>query len=132
MSVLEKKGGLSRPGGNAKNIPSSAWVDLMKPTDWRELLKIILDSGANKAAGIDVRLLVEDSANEPNDAELLIASSGYADDTTTYCESWRDQWMMHEWVREFCHVHGFQLNAHKCSISSPIFKESRIPAIFGL
>ena len=49
-----------------------------------------------------------------NDPELLIGSSGYADDTTTYCESWGDQWMMHEWVRDFCHAHGFQLNARKC------------------
>jgi len=31
-----------------------------------------------------------------------------------YSESWRHQWMMHEWVREFCHKHGFQLNAAKC------------------
>jgi hypothetical protein len=43
----------------------------MKPIDWTELLKIILDSGANKAAGFDgvncdlVKLLVEDSINEP-------------------------------------------------------------------
>ena len=33
-----------------------------------------------------------------NDPELIIASTGYADDTTTYCESWRDQWTMHEFA----------------------------------
>ena len=49
-----------------------------------------------------------------NDPDLVVASTGYADDTMTYCESWRHQWMMHEWMREFCHKHGFQLNAAKC------------------
>ena len=48
-----------------------------------------------------------------NDTGLIIASSGYADDTMTYCESWKEQWMMHEWMRDFCHVHGFQINAKK-------------------
>jgi hypothetical protein len=49
-----------------------------------------------------------------NNPDLLIASTGYADDTMIYSESWRHQWMMHEWVREFCHKHGFQLNTAKC------------------
>ena len=35
-------------------------------------------------------------------------------DTLTYAESRSHQWMMHEWVRDFCHAHGFQLNANKC------------------
>jgi hypothetical protein len=48
-----------------------------------------------------------------NDPSLRIASTGYADDTMTYCESWQDQWMMHEWVRDFCHVHNFRINAKK-------------------
>jgi hypothetical protein len=48
-----------------------------------------------------------------NDPVLRIASCGYADDTLTFSESWRDQWMMHEWVRDFCHAHGFKINAHK-------------------
>src|SRR5690348_11432790 len=38
-----------------------------------------------------------------NDPFLIISSTGYADDTMTYCESWKDQYMMHEWMREFCH-----------------------------
>ena len=49
-----------------------------------------------------------------NDPDLIIASTGYADDTMTYCETWRDQWLMHEWIRDFCHIHGFELNVSKC------------------
>ena len=45
---------------------------------------------------------------------VLVSSTGYADDTVTYCESWQEQWMMHEWVRDFCHAHFFLLNAVKC------------------
>jgi hypothetical protein len=48
-----------------------------------------------------------------NDPLLVIASTGYADDTMTYCESWSQQWMMHEWMRDFCFAHGFQINAKK-------------------
>ena len=25
-----------------------------------------------------------------------------------------DQWMSHEWIRDFCHAHNFRLNASKC------------------
>ncbi len=49
-----------------------------------------------------------------NDTKLTISSTGYADDTMTYVASWQDQWKMHEWVREFCWVHHFKLNAVKC------------------
>ena len=49
-----------------------------------------------------------------NDSSFRVASTGYADDTLTYAESWREQWIMHEWVRDFCHAHGFQLNVKKC------------------
>ena len=45
---------------------------------------------------------------------VLVSSTGYADDTVTYCESWQEQWMMHEWVRDFCHAHFFLLNTVKC------------------
>jgi hypothetical protein len=48
-----------------------------------------------------------------NDPRLRVASTGYADDTMTYCESWSEQWMMHEWVRDFCHAHGFRINSKK-------------------
>ena len=58
-----------------------------------------------------------------NDPDLIIASTGYADDTMTYSESWKEQWMMHEWVREFCHVHGFELNAKKCKYVISDFQE---------
>ena len=55
----------------SKNISSEVWKDLMKPTSWKELLEVILQSEKEKAAGIDgvscdlVRLLVEDSIEEP-------------------------------------------------------------------
>src|SRR5690606_7122884 len=32
-----------------------------------------------------------------NNPSLRIASTGYADDTMTYAETWEHQWMMHEW-----------------------------------
>ena len=48
-----------------------------------------------------------------NDPSLIISSTGYADDTMTYCGSWKEQWMMHEWMRDFCNVHGFQINTKK-------------------
>jgi len=48
-----------------------------------------------------------------NDSSLTIASTGYADDTMTYSESWEAMWMSHEWVREFCHVHHTKINANK-------------------
>ena len=56
---------------NAKSIAPEVWKDLMAPTNWRELLQIILHSEKEKAAGVDgvscdlVRLLVEDSTDEP-------------------------------------------------------------------
>ena len=31
----------------------------------------------------------------------------------SYTESWSQQWMMHEWVRDFCHAHGATINAKK-------------------
>jgi len=49
-----------------------------------------------------------------NNKRVRVASLGYADDTLTLNESWRDQWMSHEWVRDFCHVHNFRLNSSKC------------------
>jgi hypothetical protein len=48
-----------------------------------------------------------------NDPTLVISSIGYADDTLIYCESWEEIWMMHEWMRDFCHAHGFEINAKK-------------------
>ena len=49
-----------------------------------------------------------------NNKHLTVASLGYADDTLTLNESWKDQWMSHEWVRDFCHAHNFRLNSLKC------------------
>jgi hypothetical protein len=49
-----------------------------------------------------------------NDPSLCVSSTGYADDTLTYAGSWLQQWQMHEWVRDFCSVHHFKLNAMKC------------------
>ena len=49
-----------------------------------------------------------------NNRSLRVASLGYADDTLTLNESWEDQWMSHEWVRDFCHAHNFRLNPSKC------------------
>src|SRR6185503_341003 len=48
-----------------------------------------------------------------NDPHFRLSSTGYADDTLTYAESWRHQWMMHEWVRDFCRAHAFQINVKK-------------------
>ena len=48
-----------------------------------------------------------------NQPSLRVASLGYADDTLTCNESWKDQWMSHEWVRDFCHAHNFRLNSSK-------------------
>jgi len=48
-----------------------------------------------------------------NDPSVSIGSTGYADDTMTYAESWQSQWMAHEWVREFCHAHNTRINAKK-------------------
>jgi hypothetical protein len=31
----------------------------------------------------------------------------------TYTECWNEQWMMHEWVRDFCHAHKSTINAKK-------------------
>jgi hypothetical protein len=49
-----------------------------------------------------------------NNKHLTVASLGYADDTLTLNESWKDQWMSHEWVRDFCHAHNFRINSLKC------------------
>lgn len=49
-----------------------------------------------------------------SNAKIRVASLGYADDTCICCESWKELWMMHEWVRDFCFYHNFQLNAEKC------------------
>jgi hypothetical protein len=49
-----------------------------------------------------------------NNKNLTVASLGYADDTLTLNETWKDQWMSHEWVRDFCHAHNFCLNSLKC------------------
>jgi hypothetical protein len=48
-----------------------------------------------------------------NDPSLVVSSTGYADDTIIYCESWKEVWYMHEWMRDFCHAHGFGINAKK-------------------
>jgi len=49
-----------------------------------------------------------------NDPSLTVASLGYADDTLTCNESWFQQWISHEWIRDFCHAHNFRLNTTKC------------------
>lgn len=49
-----------------------------------------------------------------NNPKIRVSSLGYADDTSICAESWKDIWMMHEWVREFCYYHKFQLNSGKC------------------
>ena len=46
--------------------------------------------------------------------ELRVASCGYADDVLTFAQSWRQQWMMHQWILDFCHAHAFKLNINKC------------------
>src|SRR5689334_16865065 len=30
-----------------------------------------------------------------------------------FSESWKAQWMSHEWVRDFCHAHNFKINSKK-------------------
>ena len=53
-----------------------------------------------------------------NDSALIISSLGYADDTLTFCESWQEQWMMHEWMRDFCRAHFFKINAARADTLS--------------
>ena len=62
-----------------------------------------------------------------NDAALCVSSTGYADDTLTYADSWSNQWKMHEWVREFCWVHHFRLNAIKCKYFISDYKGPQDP-----
>ena len=49
-----------------------------------------------------------------NARKLRIASSGYADDMIVYARSWRGIWEMHQWVREFCLAHHWDINVEKC------------------
>ena len=49
-----------------------------------------------------------------NDHKLRITSSGYADDMITYARSWKGVWEMHQWVREFCLAHRWNMNVEKC------------------
>jgi len=44
-----------------------------------------------------------------NNKRLRVSSLGYADDTLTLNESWKDQWMSHEWVRTFAMPTTFAL-----------------------
>lgn len=62
-----------------------------------------------------------------NNSRIRISSLGYADDTCICAESWEDIWMMHEWVREFCFYHKFQLNPGKCKyfISNYVEQDNR-------
>ena len=55
-----------------------------------------------------------------NDLALKIASCGYADDLLTFAESWKDEWMIHQWILEFCHAHAFKINVNKCRYLFPI------------
>jgi hypothetical protein len=48
-----------------------------------------------------------------NSKTLRVASSGYADDAMIFASSWADIWSMHQWTREFCRVHGFNINSEK-------------------
>jgi ribonuclease HI len=49
-----------------------------------------------------------------NDHQLRITSSGYADDMIIYAQSWKGIWEMHQWVREFCLAHQWNVNVDKC------------------
>jgi hypothetical protein len=62
-----------------------------------------------------------------NDPTLIIASTGYADDTMTYSESWNNQWMMHEWVRDFFHAHNSRINAKKSKYIISDWKDEKDP-----
>ena len=69
-----------------------------------------------------------------NDVSLMVASCGYADDLLTFAESWEAQWMKHQWVLEFCHVHAFKINVEKCRyiISNWTVKDPRwLPSADG-
>src|SRR5689334_15400007 len=62
-----------------------------------------------------------------NDPSLIVSSTGYADDTMTYAETWNDQWMMHEWVRDFCHAHSSTINAKKTKFIISNWKGEKDP-----
>ncbi len=62
-----------------------------------------------------------------NDPSLMVSSTGYADDTMTYAETWNDQWMMHEWVRDFCHAHSSTINAKKTKFIISNWKGEKDP-----
>ena len=49
-----------------------------------------------------------------NDHQLRATSSGYADDMLVYAQSWKGIWEMHQWVREFCLAHHWNINVDKC------------------
>ena len=81
---------------NAKGIDAEIWSDLMKPCSWKEVLKIVLDGGTNKAAGVDgvnsdlVRLLVEDSLLEPTPLlKILVVLINEALESGNTPISWR-------------------------------------------
>jgi len=69
-----------------------------------------------------------------NDLDLRIASCGYADDLVTFAESWEDQWMIHQWILDFCHVHAFKINVSKCKYFISDWKENDprwLPSVDG-
>jgi len=52
----------------------------------------------------------------------------------TYAELWNEQWMMHEWVREFCHAHNFAINTKKTKFIISNVKENDarwLPSVDG-
>ena len=70
-----------------------------------------------------------------NDVSLMVSSCGYADDLLTFAESWSGEWMMHQWVLDFCYVHAFNINVEKCRyiISNWIVEDPRwLPSTDGV
>jgi hypothetical protein len=80
----------------AKGILATTWADLMKPVNWQEILKIILQTDSGKAAGWDgvnsdlVRLLTEDAKQEPTPLlSILVILLNVAFEHGVTLPSWR-------------------------------------------
>ena len=48
-----------------------------------------------------------------SNGKVRVASSGYADDTMIFSDSWEGIWRLHMWVCDFFMVHGFAINSDK-------------------
>jgi len=62
-----------------------------------------------------------------NSHHQCIASLGFADDLIVFGETWNDIYITHEWIREFIHTHGGQINQNKTAyiISNGIPNDKR-------